>query len=433
MDELYQLFPFRGYKVRRIRLGEDPKSPFRVYLERDDSKPFLCGICGTPMQSIRGKQRRSIEDLRMAEKRTYVTFTQLKGKCPNCRKVRLESNDFISHETPHLTRRYSFLLGRLCEISQTARVAELMGHSKMTTWRTDLERMERFFKSYTLPKQLTHLSVDEVYAKATREEGENRNDLFFTVITDLSSRKVIWVQQSRRKSALDAFFQVLGHEGCAKIEVVATDQHEDYARSIAENCPNAIQVLDRFHLVKAFEEAVNETRIRLYKMLPQSAVKTLARPKFRFVFLKADSKRSPDEKQHMEKVMKDNKAFINLELIKERLLTLFNQTTESEARDVFMELRTWIYEAGFPELKNWWHRLDNSWDTVQNYFLCKVTTALSEGVNNVIKSIKRASFGFRNMKYFKLKIMQRCGFLNSEYMTDEGRWTLKAKILINET
>lgn len=224
MEELYQLFPFAGYKVRHIRLKEDPNSPFRVFLDRNDDKPFLCHACGYPMTSARGKQRRMVEDLRMAERRTFIHFTQLKGRCSRCHKTRVESVDFISHETPHLTRRYSFLLGRLCEISQTARAAELMGHNKMTMWRADLERMMRYFENYTLPPNLTHLSVDEVYAKATREEDENRNDQFFTVITDLKSGKVIWIEKSRRKAALDAFFKILGAENCAKIEVVATDQ-----------------------------------------------------------------------------------------------------------------------------------------------------------------------------------------------------------------
>lgn len=371
-----------------------------------------------------------MEDLRMAERRTFVHFTQLKRRCKRCHKTRLESVDIISHETPHLTRRYSFLLGRLCEISQTARAAELMGHNKMTMWRADLERMMRHFDNYTLPPNLTHLSVDEVYAKATREEGESRNDQFFNVITDLNSGKVIWIERSRKKAALDAFFRILGAENCAKIEVVATDQHNDYAKSILEHCPNAIHVLDRFHLVKSFEDAVNETRKRLYKILPQKEVRDQARPKYRFVFLKAAGKRSPEETSHMEKIMKANEAFYRLELIKERMLTFFNQANEMDARAVFDELRKWTYESGFPELKRWWTNLDLNWQTVENYFLCRVTTAMSEGVNNVIKSIKRGAFGFRNMTYFCLKILQRCGFLNSQYMPDDGHWTAKALALM---
>jgi transposase len=371
--------------------------------------------------------------MRILERRTFVHFTQVKGRCAACRKVRLEAIDFISHESPHLTRRYAFLLGRLCEIAPVSRVADLMGHGKMTLWRVDLERMERYFKDYNLPEGLTHLSIDEVYARSKHEEGETRNDRFFTVITDLTTHKVIWVEQSRSRSGLDRFFALLGPERCKKIEVVATDQHEDYACSIREHCLNAIQVFDRFHLMKAFEEAVNDTRKILYKMLPQSAVKKLAKGKYRFVFLKAERKRTEEERLHMQQVMKDNEAFFNLELIKERMLSFFDERDAKSAWEVFREIGDWIFEAGFPPLKAWWRRVLKQWQTIANYFTYRVTTALSEGVNNVIKSVKRAAFGFRNMDYFRLKILQRCGFLNSQYMTDEGQWIPKARALLGLT
>jgi len=53
---------------------------------------------------------------------------------------------------------------------------------------------------------------------------------------------------------------------------------------------------------------------------------------------------------------------------------------------------------------------------IAGYYGSPVTNALSEGVNNVIKTIKRRAYGYRNMDYFKLKIMQVCSLLNSNYL-----------------
>jgi transposase len=430
MDELYQLFPFSGYKVKHLKIAD---GHCRVALERQDDKPALCHVCGSPFKAIRKKQRRTVEDLRMLDKRVYVRFTQLQGRCPTCRKIRLEAVDFVSFESPHFTRRYAFLLAQLCEISPVSNAAKLMGHGKMTMWRADLERMRRLFGHYRIPGDLTHLSVDEVYAKGHHAEDENRSDRFFTVITDLKSRKPIWVANSRSRQALDEFFAKIGPEACAKLQVVATDQHDEYSRSIKDHCPNAVQVFDRFHLMRVFENAVNDARKRLYKMLPQPEVRKLAKSKYKYVFLKADARRTPEEKSHMERVMKDNEAFYRLELIKERMLSFFDEENEESANAVFMELRDWIWESGIPELKSWWNRLAGQWKTLANYFTYRVTTALSEGVNNVIKSLKRQCYGFRNMEYFRLKILQRCGFLNSTYMTEGGQWTATAMALMGLT
>lgn len=61
-------------------------------------------------------------------------------------------------------------------------------------------------------------------------------------------------------------------------------------------------------------------------------------------------------------------------------------------------------------------KFEQGWATVKNYFRFRVTSALSEGINNVIKMLKRRAFGYRNMEYFRLKILQVCGYLNSRFI-----------------
>jgi transposase len=375
-----------------------------------------------------------VRDLPILTRATTVIFRRLKGWCDSCRKVRLEACDFISKATPHLTARHAYWLHRLCEIAPVAAVSRLVGASKMTLWRADLELLEKAFENYLIP-DVTHLTCDEVYAQAFHNEevDETRDDRFFTIITDLITRKVIWVEKSRRREALDKFFKRLGVNRCSKIQIVASDEHEGYASSIAQFCPNATHVLDRFHLVKNFEEAINDTRKLLYKMLPQKEVRKLGGGKYRYLFLKKADRRTEGEQAHMAKVMKDNEAFYRLELIKERMLTIFDQPSAKEARKVFDELGDWIWEAGFPPLKAWWKHIEGKWKLFSNYFEYPFTSALSEGINNVIKALKRRCFGFSNLNYFRLKILQVCGFLNSKYRTATGNWTSEAKLLMGIT
>jgi len=64
--------------------------------------------------------------------------------------------------------------------------------------------------------------------------------------------------------------------------------------------------------------------------------------------------------------------------------------------------------------------LEGGWETLKNYFTYRVSASLSEGHNNVIKMLKRRAFGYRNMEYFRLKIMQVCGYLNSRSIPHAG-------------
>ncbi len=72
---------------------------------------------------------------------------------------------------------------------------------------------------------------------------------------------------------------------------------------------------------------------------------------------------------------------------------------------------------------DWFRNFETALPTIKNYFTFKVTTALSEALNNIIKSVKRRAFGYKNMDYFRLKIMQVAGYLNSTFINLEDSKT----------
>ena len=276
--------------------------------------------------------------------------------------------------------------------------------------------MRRMFQQYKIPP-FKRISVDEVYArKKSYYRKESRDKRFFTVICDLDSRRVLWVSDSRSKEALDEFFHVIGPERCKEIEVVAADQHDPYRASVREHCPQATFVWDRFHIMQTFESAVNDDRMWLHQHICKGEMKRLTRAKFGNLFLKKADRRTGEEKRHLSDVLAENNSFCYLEFIKEGMFQIFDCQTAEEARDKFEQLGHWIHQEKFFSLQRWWKNFNQGWDIFKNYFKFRVTSSLSEGVNNVIKTLKKKAYGYKNMAYFKLKILQVCGFLNSRYI-----------------
>jgi transposase len=115
---------------------------------------------------------------------------------------------------------------------------------------------------------------------------------------------------------------------------------------------------------------------------------------------------------HIESVLRENEQFMKLELIKERMLTFFDQPDEISARHVFDEVGDWIYQCGFRPLMRWHDNLEDGWNTLRNYFRYRVSTGISEGINRAIKGLKWQAYGYKDMDYFALKILQKCGYLN---------------------
>jgi transposase len=411
---LPRIFRFENYKVRDFKefLTEGRVD---IYLDRDFEIEPRCHRCESRMGCRRGDHSMQVETLPILGLRTFLHFRRYKYDCAKCKKARSEVVPFLSEETPHLSKEYAWWIGRLCEISPVSRAAELVNQDGTSVWRVDFNRMIRLLTHYKIPK-VRRISVDEVYArKKKKDQSEDRDDRFFTIVSDLDTRRVIWVSFSRKKKALDEFFKIIGDQACSQIEVVAADQHEAYAASVREYCPQATLVWDRFHIMQNFEVAVNEMRKNLCAESLHDEVKRLARGKYKYLFLKKASRRTEDEKTHLNDVMRLNQGFYKLELIKEKMMMFFDQPDLESARLVFKEVGEWIYEEGFVPLMDWYKNIEKGWDTLKNYFKYRVTSALSEGINNVIKTLKRKAYGYRNMNYFRLKIMQVCGYLNSRY------------------
>jgi transposase len=419
---------FEGYEITDVQTTTRDHKVF-VHLKPRHDKHVCCRRCQKPLSKLTSKHPLTLKDLPLRGFETILKLWRRKGWCDQCKKTRSEHIAFLSKESPHFTQDYTWWLGTMCEFSPVSRVAEMVKEQNMTVRRIDLKRMQQMLKKYKIP-DVTHIAVDEVYArKKSKYKDENRNERFFTVISDLNTRRVIWVSESRSKKALDEFFKILGKSACERIQVVAIDQHDDYAKSVREHCKKAKIVWDKFHLMQTFGEALNEVRKSLHDRLDKSQgdLQRLTRGKYRFLFLKNTAKRSQVEKDHIDDVVRQNEDFSALEIIKEGMISFFDSLDLATAKERLTQIGKWIDQKivadmmkgeipAFRPLETWYKNISGGWETLKNYFEFRVTSALAEGINNVIKALKRRAFGYRNMDYFRLKIMQVCGYLNSRYI-----------------
>ena len=74
----------------------------------------------------------------------------------------------------------------------------------------------------------------------------------------------------------------------------------------------------------------------------------------------------------------------------------------------------WSLQASAINVFNWVKSIRAD-ERFWNYFQCKVTNGVSEGINRVIKGLKWQAYGYKDMDYFALKILQKAGYLNSQY------------------
>lgn len=410
---------FQGFDVADLKEWR-AKRHMEIVLVANEKREHRCWRCMGVLGAQNSRYLVRAKHLRMMGWQVTVAFYREKRHCPSCNKTRSEHIEFLCPSSPHVTMELAWWLSRLSEETSVLAVSRLESVDKETCYQVDKFILTRLLQGYKIPK-VTHISVDEVYARSRRQlkDGEDRDDLFVTVIVDLKTHRVIWVSQSRKKEALDEFFQIIGQKGCEQIEVVATDQHRGYAASVEEFCPKATVVWDRFHLVQNFNEAVNDDRKSEYEQIdPESktaeSMLDLMRGKYKYIFLTKAANRSKTDQRHIDEVMQTNQKIARLEIIKEHFHKLFDCQSRLEAQVHMAEVYQWAFDARAWNVWRWISSIREE-PRFWNYFDYRVTTGLSEGINRVIKGLKWQAYGYKDMFYFALKILQKAGYLNSRF------------------
>ena len=123
-----------------------------------------------------------------------------------------------------------------------------------------------------------------------------------------------------------------------------------------------------------------------------------------------------NKKQNLLEILANlNKRVYQAMLLKEQFLSVY-----ADPKTAQRTLKEWTIAAiksKIPAFVDLAYKFFRKRHYLLNYFLYKITTAISEGINNKIKRLSRMAYGYRNVHYFLLKIHQHCGLLNPRLST----------------
>ena len=107
----------------------------------------------------------------------------------------------------------------------------------------------------------THRVITRVRAGHTIRGATTLGVDFATLVYDLDRARVLWVGRGKGRETIDRFFtECLSTGQQARITWASCDMSPTYTGAIREHCPNATMAIDRVHVVKAPNEAVDAVR-----------------------------------------------------------------------------------------------------------------------------------------------------------------------------
>jgi transposase len=323
--------------------------------------------------------------------------------CPKC-GVKVESVPWSVGKSP-VSRSLALYLSDWAKVLSWKEVSRRFG----VNWRQVYDSV-RYVVEWGLANRdasgVTAIGIDEIqYGKGHR---------YLTVVYQLcgDARRLLYVGQRREKETLNAFLDEMGPEWCAGIQYVCTDMWRAYVGVVGERLSQALHILDRFHIVKLLNEAVDAVRKQEAAELRKEGVDLLKGMKYAFL-KRPENLTENQEKQLNYALNKRWLATARAYLWKEKFQLFWGYQSPHWARRYLKRWCKGAMRSRLKPIKKFVRTVRRHEDLLMNWFEAKklYSSGAVEGMNRKLNLITRRAYGFRSYDVLKVALFHTLGQL----------------------
>jgi len=287
-----------------------------------------------------------------------------------------------------------------------------------TSWDTVYESIKNVVEHGLKHRDLngiTAIGVDEIAIG----KGQSKYATMVYQI-DAGVRRLLWIGKERKAKTLLRFFVEFGKERSALINFVCSDMWKPYLKVIAKKIPQALNILDRFHIMKKFNEAIDDVRKSEKSKLERDGYEPVL-TKSKWLLLKRVENLSIEQFGHLRTLLKYNLQSVRAYLLREDFQQFWEYVSPIWAEKFINE---WIRKTMLSKIepmKKVARMLKRHKELILNWFIAngEYSSGIIEAMNNTAKLTMKKSYGFRKYETLKYALYHKLGALPLPKLTHE--------------
>ena len=347
-----------------------------------------CPQCGRRGKIVRTMKPRRWRDVRLCGRTVWLYYCPREIRCPTHGR-RVEDPPW-AEPGARVTYRLEYLLLRCCQVMPQSAAAQMLGMAPSTLSDILHRVIDRVRQPHKI-RGLKTIGIDEIsYAKGHK---------YATLVYDLERSCVVWVGRGKARETIDRFFNhALSLYQKAKVKWACCDMSEAFIGAIQQHCPNAQLVLDRFHVVKALNEAIDEVRKEQWREASAEDRNTLKG--LRWLLFRHSSNRSRQDADTLKALEKANRRIYRAWRLKDEFEQFWNYRVPWAAKRFLKSWTTAALRSRLEPLKKFVRTVRKHADGILAFVETHLTNAVSEGINRIVRIIKNRASGFRTLDAF---------------------------------
>lgn len=361
----------------RVTAVEEEAHDYHVRAEIVDP-PSKCRECGSDRISPWGAREAVIKDLPIHGKRVGIYVQVRRFRCAGCGKTFSETMPAVA-ENRLMTDRLVRWIGEqsmrrtFTSIAEETGVVEGTVRNIFRDFVTELEKTVRF----ETPKWM---GIDEIHLIKPR-----------CVVSNIANNTIVELLANRNKETVARYLARLPEKD--RVQHVAMDMWTPYRDAVKTVMPWATIVIDKFHVVRMANDALERARKSMRGELTIRQKRGLMHD--RFVLLRRETDLTPEQRFTMDGWVKNYPLLGEAYRLKEAFYGVYEQATsrqDAEARWVAWHRS--VPQELMPHFGDLVRAVMNWEPHVFAYFDHPVTNAYTESLNNLIRVMNRLGRGY---------------------------------------
>jgi transposase len=389
MPEL-KLSNFLVHRELILKEHVNPKPWLNIFYCQKANKGAVCPKCASFSKAGYDTREVRVKDQPVRGNAVWLVVKKKRFYCKRCKKPFTEPLPGVLPKRRTTQRYRRGILWAVENFTDLNRVRRAYRCSHSFLYRVVYEQLElqrRMKCNYPWPKRI---GIDE--------HGFRKTERFVTMIVDHDNKRLREVVAGKTGAQLEhALSSIPGREN---VELVSLDMSDSYKSFVKGFFPNARMVADKFHVLRLLNGHINRRRKEITGDVRKNPVRKL--------LLRNRRSLNYIERLALDRWLEENLDLKEIYWWKENLHSLYRCIGIRWATRKLQKMLDMMAKSLLPEIKTLRKTLLKWREEILNYFVYRLTNARTEGFNNVAKTVKKRSYGFRNFKNYRLRLLSAC-------------------------
>ncbi len=362
-----------------------------------------CSHCGKKRSGYDRLAVRRFEFIPMWGCKIFFVYSPRRVDCPRC-GIRVEHMPWVVGKR-RLTEAYAWHLAGWAKRLSWKEVAEAFH----TTWDhvfCSVERAVSWGREHQDLSSIEAIGIDEIAWK----RGHRYLTLVYQI--DEHNKRLLWIGEKRTVKTLLRFFRWFGKEQSHELKYVCSDMWKPYLKVIAKKAGNALNILDRFHIVAHLNKAIDEVRAQEARELKEQGYEPIL-TKTRWLLLKNKENLTALQDTKLSELLQYNLRSIRSYLLKEEFQFFWQYNSAAWAGKFLDKWCTKTMRSKIKPMKRVARMLRRHRPLLMNWFKAKkqFSSGIVEGFNTKAKLTTRKAYGFRTYHAAEIALYHALGAL----------------------